>query len=877
MKFYTWKDIERFFYINKERWNSFFYRVEVYPDSIVLYKHEKIDNDTIVNLLQELFFSNFEKGIDSWNIHLDIENDSLNIELVEDSIIRMDYDVKPLFKEILYRKSSYPEVKLDKLNCPVIAFHSYKGGVGRTLSLLAFAKAWSEIFTGQNKKLLIVDSDIEAPGLTWLNKEYIDEDSFSYFDLLDALQDASDIKSVVALAKSKMYGSSIMVHTDKQTVNQFFLPTYRYKEQLLDVYATPDTIVNSRGKKYALADTLSQLGDSLGAAAVLVDLRAGLSDYSATLLFDIRVKKYLVTSTSEQSVKGTELLLDFLSRGLKIDNDAILPEIFLNMVVGNLNNTPELSQIIERLKKNYDKEDQDENDRFVDNFLTQLPFASELIHLSSLEQIFHVLSDRAMFNIIKKLVKARYDDRMDEDVYTPEDRHVVLNNIHKLASSQITAENASEFKVLMTKPLQFLIQKYSASVPQTIITGAKGAGKTFLYMQMVREKSWDAFCRKIQSDVKLTDYETYFLPVLTSQMFSGIKKTLEECIFNCKRKVSSVTVDGTISIDNVKKVKGFKEETRSEFEWIKFWENVLAKTINPAFSTLQEANQSLQKENKKVILLIDGLEELFVDVRKDKNEGIAISSLCKDVVNQLVAKYQYIGIIIFLRHDMALDAISINFAQFMSIYEKFSLRWSQEEALRLALWLVKQAHPSFLDDSIDLVTASREVIEQNLIRLWGLKLGKNSSNEAYTSRWILAALSDFNGQLQARDIIRFLKYATQDNMVGKKMPYDDRFIMPQDVRDAVIECSNEKIKEIEQEYRNLTPIFEKLRNQSSKTLPLMDENIPLNIQEQQSLEMAGFLKKVNDKYYMPEIIRHALGYRYERGARPKVLSLLLRT
>lgn len=63
--------------------------------------------------------------------------------------------------------------------------------------------------------------------------------------------------------------------------------------------------------------------------------------------------------------------------------------------------------------------------------------------------------------------------------------------------------------------------------------------------------------------------------------------------------------------------------------------------------------------------------------------------------------------------------------------------------------------------------ASQEIVEKYLIKLWGLKLGRNSSNEAYASRWILAALSDFNGQLQARDIIRFLKYASKQN--GKSL------------------------------------------------------------------------------------------------------------
>lgn len=91
------------------------------------------------------------------------------------------------------------------------------------------------------------------------------------------------------------------------------------------------------------------------------------------------------------------------------------------------------------------------------------------------------------------------------------------------------------------------------------------------------------------------------------------------------------------------------------------------------------------------------------------------------------------------------------------------MKWSSNEALRLAVWLVAQADEGFYKGPKEIDLASQKVIDDNLIRLWGLKLGKASSNEAYSSRWILAALSDFNGQLQARDIIRFLQYATVPN------------------------------------------------------------------------------------------------------------------
>lgn len=263
-------------------------------------------------------------------------------------------------------------------------------------------------------------------------------------------------------------------------------------------------------------------------------------------------------------------------------------------------------------------------------------------------------------------------------------------------------------------------------------------------------------------------------------------------------------------------------------------------------------------------------------VSSNKNQQKAIEVLCQGVLNTIASKYENIGLIIFLRSDMAQNAITVNYEQFKQAFNYAELKWSSDEALKLAVWLVSHAVSNFYQETAPVENASQEVIDQYLEKLWGLKLGKKDSNEAYSSRWILAALSDFNGQLQARDIIRFLKYASVYN--GKKPPYNDRILMPAEIRNAVSNCSKDKITEIKAEYENLKPIFEKLENLpfDKKTLPMNLEEDALTSTEEKSMIQSGYLTRDGEKLYLPEIIRHALGFRYERGARPRVLSLLLK-
>ena len=230
---------------------------------------------------------------------------------------------------------------------------------------------------------------------------------------------------------------------------------------------------------------------------------------------------------------------------------------------------------------------------------------------------------------------------------------------------------------------------------------------------------------------------------------------------------------------------------------------------------------------------------------------------------------------IFLRKDMARDSLTINYEQFYSLYRSVELQWSSTEALRLVIWLVSQAVSDFYQEEVPLEMAPKEVIDRVLHKLWGIKLGKPTSNEANASRWILAALSDFNGQLQARDIIRFLEKATVN--VGKPI-YSDRYLMPAEIKKAVSECSNEKIGEIKEEIKALAPIFDKLENApvGDKVLPFYGDTFNFTQSEEKIMRQEGYLRVENDKYYLPEIIRYALKFKYGKGARPRVLSLLLK-
>lgn len=869
-RIYTWKDIERKVKLFMNNHNcDFVNSIDVYCTEVVasVNREDKIDN--IDDIFSELFGVNYDSDekiirFDQFEIYIRIE-----IEIDTEEKREIYQKSIPLFQDIIFKKTAYAQNIIQSSlpgKCPVIAFHSYKGGVGRTLSLLAFAKAWSA--NSPKDRLLIIDSDIEAPGITWLfNQESGESDVFSYLDLMEFIQasllDEEKLEQIVDMIAS----TTVKIDTGEQMAEHFVIPTYRYQEQLLDIYSNPESIARGYKNRYLLAEVLSGIGEKLGVSAILVDLRAGVSEFSAPLLFDPRVKKYIVTSTSFQSVQGTRMLLAQICKGLPMGSNTIVPEIFLTMVQENI----DTADIKGALLEEYDI-DINKDHSYMDNLITELPFTDELIHLSSFRHIMKKLDGRDMYFNINKLVKDSYLAVVGHDEGVINDREAVIHAIYNLADSQITAEGNGEFNVLLTQPINTIIRKYYNSIPQIVVLGAKGAGKTFLFREMLRRKTWQNFTQI--SGGKEQNKVSYVIPLVSPKSVENLTDIIQKSVINYIKEFSSATENLSFWYDNRVEIYSYNSQYHSLVEWGMFWKKIMLNAFKNVLDLI-DVDKILQKENKEVVFVIDGLEEIFKKTLSEENEKNAICSLVQELMTEVKIKYKNIGLVVFLRKDLANNSITVNQEQFENAYKPYALNWSHEEALRLALWLVNRAVPGFYTNAIAIEQASHEVIDKALSKLWGVKLGKINSNEAFSSRWILAALSDFNSQLQARDIIRFLANATKN--VGKKI-YEDRYIMPTEIKNAVQECSKAKIEEIKQEIEVLKPILEELEQvaEDKKILPFESDTFNWSVQQEKSLRQEGLLIVDDGKYYLPEIIRHALKFKYKKGARPKVLSLLLK-
>ena len=204
-----------------------------------------------------------------------------------------------------------------------------------------------------------------------------------------------------------------------------------------------------------------------------------------------------------------------------------------------------------------------------------------------------------------------------------------------------------------------------------------------------------------------------------------------------------------------------------------------------------------------------------------------------------------LGLLVFIRRDLVQAAITQNLGQFEKLYEPYKFKWDVERAVQLVVWICEQAklpmaYPAA--KSAQSVTIPEAV--DLLVPLWGRKLGSDKSREARTAVYVMSALADFNDEIQARDLVRLLRFAAEksERQTG---PYADRVLTPTAVRSAVAPCGQKKIEEIQQENQPLKKPFEKLRSlpEPKRRLPFSAESVGLTGEEIRLLEANGVIAK----------------------------------
>jgi hypothetical protein len=696
----------------------------------------------------------------------------------------------------------------------------------------------------------------------------------------------------------------------------FVLPSFRSNERFSSIEIRPEHLIVGAKNPFILTNLLANIGKALGVDVVIVDLRAGISELAAGLILDPRVYRIFVTTLSGQSISGTIRLLELLGEKSPSTRDTDpLPTLIITQVPENEQGSDLVleadNKLLEASRKiiGEDREIQNEQGSDLvleaDNKLIEAsrkiigenreilrvitPFADSLLVLPpAWEDVINRLQRSGIVDAVRPLVEWLPGQQAQQIATSLTDLKSQRQQLQDRAKQSVYAENAEVEEFLATNPLRKLASDNRHRLPIVVIVGAKGSGKTYTFLQIVYRKNWQNFVG--DAGVGEIESNAVICPLLES---NNLQPSAQERVQQVRVQAAEV-----LGFKIPKKSGDIRHYIRDgcqlnlhEGQWRDRWLDVIAlgvgfqpqnKDSKTETSKIEGAGRKLTEHlvatKKQLIVVIDGLEDLFQDFAIEKSQQkIALRALLQDVPEWLGQQPGLpLGIIIFVRRDMVVATVSQNAGQMMARYEPYALKWDREEALRLVAWVANLATILPSINITQLHDMSEVELTEALIPLWGKRLGSERSKEAGSARFTLAALSDFRGQIQARDLVRLLHLAAKGSVNDTR--WQDRILVPTAVKGALPECSREKIQEIENENTSLKNVFAKLRDlpEANQKIPFIRDTIQLSPEEMEILEDNGVVIREKDKYYMPEIFRLGLGFSLTAAGRPRVIALARR-
>ncbi|WP_417912878.1 KGGVGR-motif variant AAA ATPase [Candidatus Electronema sp. TJ] len=898
----TWLDVKRVIRevtVGGRKLPDGIVRISCYSDALEIGIQQKEQIEKAKKKLKDWFGEWYqeEKSV----IQLDFGDGALPVEFIYgEEPSNTDISPRPFWEEMAYLEkreldgetefSAIPGLPLPQpflSNKPkLVSFYSFKGGVGRTLHLAAFLFALLDRAKelGQTATVLVIDADLEAPGLTYWNRQESQQPSVSFLDFLEIYQYApSDIVETLDLFAKEIKKAP---KTDGRTT-WYFLPACLKDRQLLDTPVLPEHLARNQDG-WECGKAVFQLGQAVGADYVLIDLRAGLSEISSPILFDPRIQRYIVTTITEQSVSGTSLVLDQISclappaSTQTEEVDYYDPSLIISMLKPELKDRPAFADALVKLRSAYDLERLQ---------ISETDFAEELLYINGWEDARSKLAPSSIMRTAREWAKSQLKSSATQKTgYNKEGQLSEARKLREVCKQYEFAENGKGKGLLVTDPLKNLAAAFSEELPRAVSIGAKGAGKTFNYIQLSQFRTWEKFVEHVLKRTPETELktETYIFPLLQSKV---LKDDAAQITMTARDEVTKALdtdlpeFSPSACQDRIKEM--LHKETCSELEWTSFWVGELQNALGIGYgsgqpNTLTYLNNELKQRGIKVVFLFDGLEDVFTEISSNSAQQSALRALIDLPKRLSEIRQANIGVIIFLRRDFLRHIVTQNLAQFENLYRAYDLSWDEESFKRLVFWICSQA--GVIDAKAEEVESlSRDELNDRLEQLWGMKLGADSSKEASSINWIFAALTDFKGRIQARDIVRFLLHAAKIAIDhAEEVMLDrwatDRMLPPQAIRRAIVPCSREKVDEAKEEYPEFKRWVEKIADKQEKKIPFTLEHFDTNQDEKGILEEMGVIYEDREKdgvarFYMPEIFRSGLDFTPEKGARPRVLVL----
>lgn len=759
----------------------------------------------------------------------------------------------PLWSDILMAPAPDQSAVLDEdtpnKSPQVVTFYSFKGGVGRSTALGMVAG----ILASRNLRVVMVDFDLEAPGISVLFRSDVESLNGERYGVLDYLhqryltpdENIPSIESCISQINLPTRGELFLVPVGEYDEN------YVHRLADLDGRALESFY---RGMTNPISQLMEDIKNQLSPDVILIDARPGFNDTSAIALFDLADTAIICFLPTDQSFEG----LRWVVQGIRKQNEYQgKPDIRFLL-------TP-IPPVAEEQRKTWITKVEDwieENwglpsGTTVSELYYEILYNPNILTLSSPSNASKsILND---YLPIANAIEASLPETKPNKSITTivEKREIFLEELQFEAATaqELEAENIPEI-FQRTEDFPKFVNNRS-----WLIRGAKGTGKSLLFRLFLEQPEK----AKELADFKENLNNIHFLPahgqprlqgpILTSNELASYEQQVGKnswSIFWLNYALLQLchSLPELRSLDNLEKqLLELSFQDNPPRSPIVSWLVNRAKSPqagSQAVDELRTIDSWLQENHQGVWLLYDELDAGFGSSQQDYvRRRQALEALLAwwlengTSLKSIVPK-------IFLREDIWNQLNFINKGHYTG--RSLQLRWDESDLWKL---LLRQALKSsgtlseFLERKFGVTVARLDAIELEQLRtslysLWGERMGR--TKKAYTYNWIRTRIADGQKNCFPRSLVLLLQEAVKREKTFSTEYSSEIILRPKALIDAFPYVSEQRVDEVRDEYPELEEYLNRLQGERSP----IDENRLAEIWDVKDGELALRVKDLVD-------------------------------
>lgn len=779
----------------------------------------------------------------------------------------------------------------------LVSFYSFKGGVGRTTSMLMAAISLAR----RGKRVMLIDFDLEAPGIAGLfPQEYlpkyglldflvecsafqklgrefsIDEYIYPVGDFCQATAMGGDIYVMPA------YGSALKEYPDfyRKSLMRFDLnlPTYSSDSTPIDLL-------------------LSNLNDFVSPDIIFIDTRSGIHQIGGITLTRYSDLALLFFYGSQQNIDGMKMVLPHMKKS-NVPFLLVNAKVPTNDEVAKIEESLYIEGAYEALctcDLNYKDGNISIEDESAEHFPVKISYNSAAEVLQNTEQLIKAFEEQS--SEYDYLADTILDTILPNIVVEPEvDMTVALQETIVKAFSCIMGDletAAAEDEFSTTDDLQnnfYPLQAFSFIFDprKFLVLGQKGVGKTALFSALKNKTYAHSLAKYLGTDT--VQYEQMDWIVGTSNTTSYID------IAPLLKGPEAVRAFWYAEI-----IKLLRNSDPSVGTLLPTSISVLSES-NLDADTIKDFNADTAFQLSEILKIIDKkytAEGKYVTVIYDALDCIVSPANRRSFLSELVdIWYKNMGVLtairckVFLREDIYNREIKVadkvKLRNYLSIikwqYDQlFALVWkrviSQNSDIRKWYYKVIGQNTADVSESeyfpgLGYIPALDGKKNKELLSaLIGSKMG--SGNKASTYNWFKNRLADTLGVIVPRSMIDiFAKAATTEWDIRQNgAAITKSIIRPKCFEDNLKSVSEKRVTDLKEEFIEYQDFFEKLKNTIQRS-PVSEElllealrksKLENPLEEISKLINIGVIKqyqrRISDpvRYHFPDIYLLGLG------------------